>query len=489
MRSKLFQRKVGQPWWSDIRIRIWIAGVFLVRLWGVWNPPFDRFDAWRQSITAMTTRNFLEVDPNIFFPRVDFAGNLSGIIGMEFPIYNWLTAALAWSIGMNTQIDLFARLLNMAVTSVGIFYFYKSVREFIAKDIAFPAAVLLLCSLWMLYSRKIMPDTFAAGLALIGVYHGLKYARDGGYVALTQFICFMLVAILSKISVAFMLIYPPLLMYRQGFQTSRRMLTLAMGIGVVLVTVSIWYFWWVPALNERYGFQHFFMGRPLIEGFTQIVQNGSETFETFTKNTLGYAGSALLIIGLISIALKRDRVLAFVFIGGMVAFLPFVVKSGFNFYHHKYYVIPFVPVLCVLAGQGVQLLKRPGWRWILAMIFSVFLLEQTARLARDLSVNNDHLLGLSKTLNAVSDPQDLILINSGDDPTLMYFADRKGWVVHPEQLKSASYLRELELKGLKFVVLVKSQEGKFEPKLRYPIVHQDEYFLIYRVGSEAAPDL
>ena len=267
------------------------------------------------------------------------------------------------------------------------------------------------------------------------------------------------------------------------------MLTLAIGISVVLVSVTIWYFWWIPALNERYGFQHFFMGRPLIEGFKQIVQNGSQTFETFTKNALGYAGSALLIIGLISVALKRDRVLTLVFLGGMVAFLPFVVKSGFNFFHHKYYVIPFVPVLCVLAGQGAQLLKRPGWRWILAVIFSVFLLEQAARLTRDLSVNNDHLLGLSKTLNAVSDPQDLILINSGDDPTLMYFADRKGWLAHPEQLKSVPYLVDLKLKGLKFVVLVKSQEGEFEPKLRYPIVHQDETFLIYRLEVEAAPDL
>ena len=471
--------------WTDIRF--WIGVVFVVRLCGVSNPPLDRFDAWRQSITAMTTRSMLEGNANLFFPRIDFAGDLSGIVGMEFPIYNAITAVLVWVSGADTgSAEMIARLLNMGITSIGILYFYKAVDEFVSKDIALPAAVLLLCSLWMLYSRKIMPDTFAAGLGLVGTYHGLRYAENGARSALAKFFVWMSLAMLSKISVAFMLCYPPLLLFRGNRFVFGRLLSLTGAACCALVLVALWYFWWVPGLTTRFGFEHFFMGRPLAEGWSQIVQNGPETLERFTKVSIGYSGSVLLAIGLLSSVWSRSRVLIWIFVGGLVAFMPFVIKSGFNFFHHNYYVIPFVPVLCVLAAQGAGVLKQRGNMWTLSLVFAVFFLEQGARVVRDLNHKNDHLLTLSSRLDSVSERTDLILVNSGDDPTPMYFAHRKGWLAHNNQLESASYLPGLQAKGLRYVVLIQPPNGVLKMQPGLPVVYQDKYFVIQKLARSTA---
>ena len=488
MVTKLISSVFTKTFWADIRVLI--AVVFFVRLWGVSSSPLDRLDAWRQSITAMTTRNLLEGSPNLFFPRIDFAGDLTGIVGMEFPVYNAITALLVCVTGLELgSAEMIARLLNMVVTSVGCFFFHKSVKEFVSKDIALPAAVLLLCSLWMLYSRKIMPDTFAGGLGLVGTYHGLRYAAHGARGALAKFVLLMSLAMLSKISVAFMLLYPPWLLLRNGGLASRRMLALTAGVGCSLMLVVLWYFWWVPKLNAQFGFEHFFMGRPLGEGWSQIIQNGSQTFERFTKVSIGYSGSVLLFIGLLSSVWKRNGYLAWIFVGGLAAFMPFVIKSGFNFFHHNYYVIPFVPVLCVLAGQGAYVLKQRGvMGWVLPLIFSVFFLEQGARVVRDLNAKNDHLLTLSSRLDAVSARQDLILINSGDDPTPMYFAHRKGWLAHDSQIRSVSYLADLEAKGLRFVVLIQSPNGVPNMQPGLPVVYQDEHFVIQKIVRTATPN-
>ncbi|GIV32363.1 MAG: hypothetical protein KatS3mg030_665 [Saprospiraceae bacterium] len=50
---------------------------FLLRLYGITNPPLERNHNWRQATTNMYARNFLEVDNNFLYARVDMAGDLS----------------------------------------------------------------------------------------------------------------------------------------------------------------------------------------------------------------------------------------------------------------------------------------------------------------------------------------------------------------------------------------------------------------------------
>jgi hypothetical protein len=80
-------------------IRTWIYFFFVLRLVGITNAPLEIGHSWRQSLTNMMTRNMFQNGPDLLRPMIDMAGEKSGIIGAEFPFFNWLNYLLAAGFG------------------------------------------------------------------------------------------------------------------------------------------------------------------------------------------------------------------------------------------------------------------------------------------------------------------------------------------------------------------------------------------------------
>lgn len=78
----------GTAFFNDIRF--WIFVFFVLRMAGIMQPPLEVAHNWRQTTVTMVARNFYETDAGIWLPRVDMAGEKSGITGMEFPLFNYL---------------------------------------------------------------------------------------------------------------------------------------------------------------------------------------------------------------------------------------------------------------------------------------------------------------------------------------------------------------------------------------------------------------
>ncbi len=153
-------------------IRFWIFLFFLIRLYGITLPPLEVAHNWRQTTVTMVARNFIEVDNNIFYPRIDIAGEKTGITGMEFPLLNYLIYLVSLIFGYEHW---YGRLINLIVSSIGIFFFFKFVKKYFDHRIAFSSTIILLVSIWFSYSRKIMPDTFAMSFIIAGIYYGSNY--------------------------------------------------------------------------------------------------------------------------------------------------------------------------------------------------------------------------------------------------------------------------------------------------------------------------
>ena len=63
-------------------IRFWILLFFVVRLYGIFFPPLEVSHNWRQTTVTMVARNFVEDGADILHPKIDIAGEKSGITGM-----------------------------------------------------------------------------------------------------------------------------------------------------------------------------------------------------------------------------------------------------------------------------------------------------------------------------------------------------------------------------------------------------------------------
>ncbi len=457
-------------------VRFWIFLFFAIRLYGIWLPPLDMAHNWRQTTVAMVARNFYEIQANPFYPRIDIAGELSGITGMEFPLLNYLIYLVSLVFGYEHW---YGRLINLFVSSVGIWYFFKLIKKYFTHRVALYASVILLSSIWFAYSRKIMPDTFSSSLILMGIYYGTNYLDKRQSVRnLVFFFILILFGALSKLpSVCLLGALLPLI-FNPAIRQRNRIKIVATTV-VAMIPVALWYFYWVPHLVETYGFWHFFMGKNLMAGGLEIIEFWHESLQHFYENALKFVGFFAFLTGLFFAFYKKNKMLIGIFAFVTLPFLLIILKAGQTFAFHSYYIIPYVPVMALMAGYGLAQINKS---WLAKLLLAAIVIEGLANQQHDFRLKEKDLpvLKLEQVLDEFSEPDDLILINSGYYPTPMYFAHRKGWVAPNEDILSPEYRQGLADKGLKFIIILKKSFGT-EIMLPEKRIFDSEDYAIYKI--------
>jgi 4-amino-4-deoxy-L-arabinose transferase-like glycosyltransferase len=457
-------------------IRFWILLFFIVRLYGITLPPLEVAHNWRQATVTMVARNFAEVDANILYPRIDIAGEKTGITGMEFPFLNYLVYLVSGIFGYQHW---YGRLLNLIVSTAGVFYFYKLIRKYFEEKMAFLSAIILITSLWFMYSRKIMPDTFAVSMVITGMYYGSEFLQQKRMLlSLMLFSLFLSLGLLSKLPAISLLFLLPVFLFQTGVPRRMKAIFVVASFLSLLLPFA-WYFYWVPKLVQEYGFWHFFMGKSIGEGIHDILAELPLVFEQFYFNALKFIGFAMFVVGIVMAILKKQQLILAIFSLGFLGFLGIIFKSGSTFAHHSYYMVPFVPVMALVAANGLITLPGKRTAWIILLLIG---LEGVANQAHDFRIRPESsaLLSLENDLDKVSGRGDLIMINSGMVPTPMYFAHRKGWVDFNERIGDTAYIHQLQNLGLKNIVVLKKTFGT-EINLPYTIVLNNENYCIYKV--------
>ncbi|MFK8163153.1 MAG: hypothetical protein AB8H12_11875, partial [Lewinella sp.] len=75
-----------------------------------------------------------------------------------------------------------------------------------------------------------------------------------------------------------------------------------------------------------------------------------------------------------------------------------------------------------------------------------------------------------------------IMINDGSiNPTLMFYARRRGWTVTNDILTKYEWMNGYRAQGLKFLVV---DRRRFSDTLPYKLLSEDELFRVYDVSEE-----
>ncbi|HET6227584.1 MAG TPA: glycosyltransferase family 39 protein [Bacteroidia bacterium] len=455
-------------------IRFWILLFFVLRLYGITNPPLDIAHNWRQVTGDMVSRNFYEVDNNIFYPRLDFAGERTGITGTEFSTLNYLTYLLSLLFGFH---DWFARLINLLISSIGIFYFYKVIKLKFDERLAFLAAYLLLISDWLIYSRKAMPDTFSVALVIMSLYYSFRYFENYKLKNLIAYFLLAMIGVLSKIPAAYLLalLIIPL---RDKDKPKQVKITFVLASILMLIPVCIWYYMWVPYLIVKYKFAHYYMGVSIQLGFRQLLASLALVFERFYYDALKFTGFAAYLTGLFIAFRRNDKVMLKIIAITGFAFFVFMMKSGSNFSAHSYYIIPFVPVMCLFAAYAIFHLKN---KTILLVLLLILTAENIANQQHDFIIKKSerYKLSLESIADRYTKRNDLVVINCGINPQELYLMHRKGWIVSTEQAHDLRFLDSLVKKKCKVLFLDKHLLKGNEPAYPNTPWFQDENFIVY----------
>lgn len=452
-------------------IRFWILIFFLLRLYGITDPPLEIAHNWRQTTGNMVARNFYEVDNNIFFPRLDMAGDKTGITGTEFSTLNYLTYLFSLLFGFH---DWFGRVINLLVSSIGVYYFYKLLRLKFDERLSVLAAYLLLISDWLIYSRKAMPDTFSTSLVIISLYYAFRYFENYSRKALWAYFFFALWGVLSKIPAAFLLVllYPVLI----NKEIPLRFRTYFVGVSILwMIPVGIWYFYWVPYLVGHFGFSHYYMGVSMQLGLWQLGQDAALVAEKFYYEALKFTGFIAFIAGCILAYKRREKALLQFLSLTLFSFFLFMMKAGGNFALHSYYIIPFVPVMCVFIAYLLTTVKK---QWVFTVLLLSITIENIANQQHDffLKKSEKYKLLLETIADEVCRKNDLIAINSGENPQQLYLAHRKGWIITTSAAKDLGVLKELRKHHCKFLFINKHELSGGEVFPVLPVVFNNADF-------------
>jgi hypothetical protein len=442
-----------------------VAGALIVRLIGIDQPFIDPW-SWRQSDVAAIARNYYENGFHFARPQIDWAGNERGFVGTEFPILPFVAALCYKATGVQEWIG---RSEGVLFFVAALPFFFGLVRRIFGEVTALWATFFYAFAPHSIVaSRAFMPDVPSLSLSIIGIYFFLRWVEEERFCWLVWSAVLVSLALLIKLPTA--IVGAPILYLalrrNQGGALSKPPVAdggletaapwkniiarweLWFFAALTLIPSAIWY-WHAHRIAERFYPHHFFgAGGFQIMGFAWYWGIVRQT--AFSSLTLVLF--ALAIIGAIVGWRGRYTRLFHWWAGAM---LLFVVLVGYG-NRHQWYQLPLVPIAAVFAGCACAwVAARSGFSRTLLLMGAALLIASfvvssfhcTQPLVRPAAAS---LRDLGTELNEATTSSALIIAATDGDPTVFYYAHRKGWhflgdgVYDGNPLDSAQIISNLE---------------------------------------------
>ncbi len=317
-----------------------------------------------------------------------------------------------------------------------------------------------------------MPDTFSVALVMVGLYFGFRYLSNGKVIQLILFGAFTTIGILCKIPALSLLAVLAVVPFVGQTSNTRKMLIMTVfSVGVLLV--SWWYFYWVPHLVATYHFPLYFP-KSIGEGWREIIPFVGQYLERFYFSALhAFTALPFLIAGIWGIFRSKRFWVKVGLVLITLTFVAFTIKTGDVFPKHNYYIIPFVPLMAFLVAYGIWLTPVRFRYYALALI----MVEGVANQYHDFLISDSekHKLSLETIMNEHVPKNALIIINGGQSPQEIYFANRRGWSLEPDEINQ-QLIDSLSSRGAQY--LIWNHHRQPIPEMNYSIYSDLSYSVI-----------
>lgn len=442
---------------------------------GITNPLLD-IQSYRQTQTATISRNFYEDGGGLLNPRINWAGDYSGRIATEFPVYNWLMAALWPAANLG---DLWGRILSSVFGLLCALYLFFLVRETVDEETAFLSGLVFsVLPISVYFTRTVQPEA----MALWGIVGGLYHVRKAGFLHAVAASCLLALAPLAKMPYAFVWLPAAWLVYRA--RDPRRWAVFLIPV----LSVYGWYFYRKVSLSvvpstagalmdlvtaNAVWFKAKFYQRLFLSRFPDLVTT--------------YPGLALFGWGL-----WKGRSVDGGFFGvWLLATVLYLVAGGHYTYVHEYTLLTFAPVVAVFIAFGAQSLRQmpsPRRRAAALFMLAAIPLFTAVRIRKWYDLRHVFLLEAKPTVDRVSGSADLFLCNDTNEPLYLYHVHRRGFGFRFNDPVAMETLERFTDSGAKFFMTSRAAlEGapawKKVFQERFPLVGEGADFMIYQLNK------
>jgi 4-amino-4-deoxy-L-arabinose transferase and related glycosyltransferases of PMT family len=434
------------------------------------DQPFIDHWSWRQSDVAAIARNYFQNGFHFAYPQIDWAGGEPGYVGTEFPVLPFL-AALSYKIsGIHEWIG---RLQTIVLFALSLPFFFLLVRKIFGEIAAlWSLGFYGFAPLGIMASRCFMPDVPSLTLSIIGLYFFERWieSEPERQPKLTSSFVWsaLFIALSILIKATSVLIGVPLacLAFQRFKWRALREIDLWIFAAIALLPSAIWYGHAYQIAQQFY--PHHFFGAGGVKIMSLAWYWGvAKQIPTSTLTPV------LFLMGAAGLFVARMSSKARPFYCWLAAMLVFMVIVGYG-NRHPWYQLSLVPIFAAFAGAAcahvmslsifadarshAALFMRAGFA-IALIAFAAFALryaqwfyEPTAAPMRDAGL----------ILKKISMPVSLIVAADNGDPTIFYYAERRGWhfletggIYNGEPINSAQAITNLEAlrkRGANFLV-------------------------------------
>jgi 4-amino-4-deoxy-L-arabinose transferase-like glycosyltransferase len=425
-----------------------------VRLIWINQPYIDNW-SWRQSDVAAIARNYFQGGFHFGHPQINWAGDQPGYVGTEFPVLPFFAAICYKIFGVHEWVG---RIQAVILFAVSLPFFFLLVRK-ISGEIAAVWALFFysFAPLGMMAGRCFMPDMPSLALSIIGFYFFQRWIdeselsaaslRRGWRTGSTRLrhsyggqASFLVAAIAISLSILIKLpsaiIGAPLACLAfQRFQLSVfRRLDLWFFAAIALLPAALWYGHAYQVALQFYPHHFFGAGGVKIMSMAWYLKIAAQiATSTLTPFLLILAGAGVLITSLRSAPAwqARSTSSARPFRWWLAAMILFIVIVGYG-NRHQWYQLPLIPIAAAFAGAACAFIGTKITSRAVIITFSILLavsFSSSAFLyARSFYQSSAAPLreaGLK--LKAITPSNTLVVAADNGDPTVLYYAERKGW--------------------------------------------------------------
>jgi Dolichyl-phosphate-mannose-protein mannosyltransferase len=418
--------------------------------------------SWRQADIAMISSNFYRNGFDILHPQVNWAGNMPGFVGTEFPLVPFLTALLYLIFGEHL---ILGRLVSIGFFILSIPLFYLLVRKYFGQQTAWLALFFYVASpLSVFYTRNLMPESAMLCFAIGALYFFSSWMDDDKNSNFLLAILFTALALLVKIPMGVTGVPLGYLAFtKHKWSMFRQKKLWIFGFAVITPSV-VWYQHAFSLAANNYPFHMF--GERL-----WIWDGGGEAFfhlRVYLKVIMNTTMLLLTPLGLLMavggvIVASRKQPASYLFHWWALGLLVYLIVGLDGHYRHEYYQLPFVPVAATFAGvfgtylMGLLDKKTPAYyKRIAAGALVVLILVPCFELLslKYYSQPEQLLYHAGRSVDARIEKNALIVAWDGDNPLLIYASNRHGWHFEPSKdlQETIAYVEELRTKGAGYFV-------------------------------------
>ena len=416
----------------NVLIALMLLGL-LSKLFNLTSPLLD-YHSWRQTDTAGIARNLYNNGFNIFYPQIDWGGAGPGYVESEFQLVPFIISIFYKIFGVHEYV---ARLVIIAFSVGSIYLLYKMVRMYYSRRAAIFSAIFFIISPYELYfGRTVMPESAMIFLSIGSLYFFDKWTKQENRNTFILAIICTTLAFLVKVSTLYLGL--PLL-WLAYVRYGRRLLfepRLYIFTIVALIPPTMWYYFAHSVLAQYNSFDFWNLGSGSKFTGLELLLDPEMYKILFTRLAVYVFTPVGLLLFIYGLSLKT-KLRDYVFHFWVLAVIIFFLMLAAGVIGNDYYQIALVPAGAVFVGRALSEVyeKKKMASYILVALILIPSVYYTA----PMYTQNTVVFDAGATVDKITSQNALIITTNsqfGSSPNLLYYSNRKGWVVPEESWSS-----------------------------------------------------